>query len=458
MKTNLYKILGVSAVVIMLSQSNLATAREDRAAGIKVPLPLDSAISYSVRNSRHLQLSYAKTAEAVANVHEMKDNRLPEFKVSGSYLRLNSPDVSLKVKLGSSSGGEQTQGSAVKVEQAAYGLANLSLPLFSGFRIKYGIESANYLEKAARYDAENDKEEVVLNTINAYGNLFKSMKTIELIEQSLVQQQQRVTEFSNLEQNGLMARNDLLKARLQQSNIELTLLDAQNNYNIACINMGLMLGIKDPASFVADSNAFAIPAESGNANQWEEIALKNRKDLSAIAYRKAASGAYIKSIKGEYYPGLAVTGGYIAADVPNLLTLTNALNLGIGLQYNMSSLWKTGAKLDVAKARLHQLEANEGMMTDQLHLQINQTYENYLLSMCKIEVYAKAIEQATENYRISRNKYENNLVTTTDLLEADIAQLQSRLNFAFAKVDAAIAYKKLQQTAGVLTEAAGLFK
>jgi outer membrane protein TolC len=103
-----------------------------------------------------------------------------------------------------------------------------------------------------------------------------------------------------------------------------------------------------------------------------------------------------------------------------------------------------------AQARLHELEANQDQLSDQVHIQINQAYENYLLCINKIKVYSVAIDQANENYRITKNKHDNNLVTTTDLLEADVAQLQAELNLAFAKIDAAVAYNKLQQSAGVI--------
>jgi outer membrane protein TolC len=46
----------------------------------------------------------------------------------------------------------------------------------------------------------------------------------------------------------------------------------------------------------------------------------------------------------------------------------------------------------------------------------------------KMQVYQKAIDQATENYRITKNKYDNSLATTTDLLDANVAQLLARLN------------------------------
>ncbi len=96
------------------------------------------------------------------------------------------------------------------------------------------------------------------------------------------------------------------------------------------------------------------------------------------------------------------------------------------------------------------MQANQGILTDQVRLAINQAYENYLLSQKKIEVYHKAIEQATENYRITKNKYDNSLETTTNLLDADVAQLQAKLNYANANADALVAYKKLQQAAGML--------
>jgi outer membrane protein len=238
---------------------------------------------------------------------------------------------------------------------------------------------------------------------------------------------------------------------LQQSNIELSLLDAENNLKLTDINMDLMLGLPEDTELLPDESGIQNTSDAGSVIQWEQTALQNRKDISALSVREKATGSSIKSIQGEYYPGIALTGGYIAADVPSVLTLTNALNIGVGLQYNFGAIWKTGAKIDAAKARLHQLQANEGILSDQIRLEINQAYENYMLSVRKIDVYAKSIEQSNENYRITKNKFDNSLVTTTDLLEADVAQLQAQLNYTFSKADAAVAYKKLQQTAGVLS-------
>jgi outer membrane protein len=415
-------------------------------------ISLSDAIQLSLQNNKQLKLSYAKIAEAKANYHQAKNNHLPDLKASGAYLRVNNPTVSLKVKLGGSSSGGSSSGSPVTVDQADYAFATLSMPIFAGFTIKYGEESAKFLEQAAKLDAENEKEEVLENTISAYGNLYKALKTIELVKTNMTQQVQRVKDFADLEKNGIIAKNDLLKAQLQQSNIELTELDAENNYNIACINMSLMLGLPEETKLIPDSAAFGDDNFPGSMVQWEDAAMKNRKDVAALGYREQAANSSIKATKGEYYPGIAVTGGYVALDVPNVLTVTNALNIGLGLQYNFGSIWKTGAKVEGAKARLQEIQVNEGILTDQIHIQVSQAYENYLLSKRKTDVYVKAIEQANENYRITKNKFVNNLVTTTELLEADVAQLQASIDYNISKADAIIAYKKLQQTAGTLSQ------
>lgn len=67
-----------------------------------------------------------------------------------------------------------------------------------------------------------------------------------------------------------------------------------------------------------------------------------------------------------------------------------------------------------------------------------------------MDTYIKAIEQSEENYRITKNKHDNNLATTTDLLDADVANLQAHLNYTFARADALVAYNKLLQASGIL--------
>jgi outer membrane protein len=409
-------------------------------------ITLTEAIDLGLANSHLLKNNKARIDEATAVLRQARERRLPDFTVSASYLYLPAkPNVNLKTDSAAEGGG------GPNVSQAMYGTANASLPVFTGGKLNYGIESARYLEEAARLDADENRSAVQMNIINAFSNLYKSAATVALVKENLEQSNQRVKDFSNLEKNGLLARNDLLKVQLQSSNTELALLEAENNNRLASVNMALMLGLPEQTVLAADSASFHPAAEVRTLPDYEQLALLERKDIAALSLRKKVADLEKKSVKADYYPNLALTAGYIAADIPGLLTVTNAVNVGVGVRYNLSSLWKTKSRIAEADARVQQITANQQQLNDDTRMQVNQAYQNYLLSQKKIEVYQVAVEQAAENYRITRNKYENALATTTDLLEADVQQLQTRLNLSNASVDAVVSYNKLLQTAGILS-------
>lgn len=413
----------------------------------KKTLTLDEAINLGITNSKLLKNDQAKIEEATAALKEAVEKRLPNASISGAYLLLNSPNIDLKTKSNSNSGGS---GETPKVSQALYGLMNVSLPIYAGGRITYGIESSKLLEQATKLDADLEKDEVIQNTIEAYANLFKARTAIRLMSENLLQAQQRVKDFENLVNNGLMARNDLLKAQLQASNTEMSLLDAENNYQLATVNMNLMLGLPTATELVLDTSGIEKKEDNRNLPDYLQAALSNRKDAAALQLRKQAAATNVKSVKAEMYPSLQLTGGYIAADIPNLLTITNAVNIGVGVSYNIGSLWKTKSKVQQAEAKVKQLSIANEMMDDNITLQVNKSYLSLISSRKKIEVTAKAYEQASENYRIVKNKFDNNLATATDLLEADTALLQATMAHTLSKADAFVAYHKLLETSGLL--------
>jgi outer membrane protein TolC len=414
-------------------------------------LNLQEAIGLGIKNSKLLKISQSKINEASAVVQEATDARLPNFNLSSSYLRLSAANVDFKTasNSGGTNGGGTAAAEPVKPSQAVYGIANLSMPLFAGGRIKYGIESAKYLQQASVLDAVNDKDAIAFNTTKAFVNLYKAQETVNIVKENLHTSLSRDSSFSNLEKNGILARNDLLKAQLQTSNIELALLDAENNANLAMANMNLLLGQPESTLVEIDTAFVRIAEDLKTFPDYQALALQNRKDLQAIGFRKKAAATAIQSARAEGFPTIALTGGYIAANIPKVLTITNAINVGVGVQYNLASLWKKNTTLLQAKEREQQVIASEEILNDAIRLQVNQDYQNFMLSKKKIEVFEKANIQASENYRITNNKYNNSLATITELLEANVALLQSQLNIQTAKADAVLAYQKLLQTAGL---------
>ena len=409
-------------------------------------LGLEEAIDLGIKSSRQLKISQAKIEEASAALQEAIEKKLPNASVTASYLRLNNANIDLK----SSNNNNGGSGSNPKVNQALYGILNLSVPLYAGGRIRYGIHSAELLKKAIELDAEVNKEEIIQTTIEAFANLFKAGSQVRLIKENLSSANQRVKNLANLEKNGLLARNDLLKAELQASTIELNLLDAENNLDIANLNMDLMLGLPSETRLSLDTAGIEKAYDTRVMDDFIRAALDNRKDKAAAELRRLSAQTGVLSAKAEALPSVQLTGGYIAADIPNFLTLTNAVNLGVGVSYNFSSVWKNKSKVRQAESRVQQIQYNEELLDDRIRLQVSRDYLNVISNRKKVEVYAKALEQAAENERIVKNKFNNSLATTQELLDADVALLQTKLSYTLAKADQFVAYNKLLQSSGIL--------
>ncbi|WP_267405262.1 MULTISPECIES: TolC family protein [unclassified Chryseobacterium] len=413
----------------------------------KKTLTLDEAVQLGIQNSKNLKIDAAKIEEATADLLEAKNRQLPDLKVSGSYMYLpNKPNVNIKLPGVSSEGG-----SSPEVHQVAYGSVNLSVPIYSGGRIKYGIQSAKYLVEASKLSTENDKIAIAYNVAQAYNNLFKANQSIKVLEENLTASQKRDETFLKLENNGVIARNDRLKANLQTSNIELQLLEAKNNYNIANINMDLLLGIPETTEIEVDQNYIDEGSDIKPVDFYVNEAKDNRKDLQALGKQREAAALGTKAAKAENLPSIAFTGGYVAADIPKFLTIYNAVNVGIGVSYNLSNIWKENSSYKQSQAREKQLSASNELLNDNIKLDVNREYQNTDYSKKRITVFEKSAEQANENYRITKNKYDNGLATMTELLDADAAQIAANVGVINAKADAALAYRKLLQTTGTLT-------
>ncbi|MEO8719714.1 MAG: TolC family protein [Ginsengibacter sp.] len=417
-------------------------------------LTLQETINLSLENSHILKASSARIEEAAALVKQAEYNQLPNASISGSYLQLLNPTLNLKTNANSRGASDTAtkKGNVPHVNQAMYGIFDISFPIFSGGKIRYGIESAKYLQQATLLDADNDKEGVILNTISAYINLYKASVTVNVVRENLLQSAHRDSVFTRLEQNGLLARNDLLKAELQTSNISLSLMDAESNLRIANVNMDLMIGYPETTILKTDSTGFDKIITVKTIDDYEQLALQNRKDIKAFSFRRQAAAKGISLAKAEQYPTVAITGGYIAADIPHVLSIPNAINIGLGLKYNLASLWKTKAKIQQAESHVKEVIENEAQLSDAVRLQVNLDFENLLLSQRKVSVFVNAIAQSEENYRITENKYHNALLSTTDLLDANVSLLQSKINLAVAKADVLLAYSKLLETTGTLSK------
>lgn len=412
------------------------------------PLSLEEAVNLALANSDEAKISEAKVNTASSQLQVTENNRYPDVKLSGQYNYLTNANVDLQISTGNnntSEDGDAESSAPPEINQLLLGQANVSMPIFSGFKLKNSIKAGENSLEAAKLNAKNSKENVALQTIQDYLNLYKARKTVDLVQESLKSAQQRVKDFSAMEQNGLLARNDLLKAQLQESNVQLSLEEAKKNAEI--LNYKLAVSLKLPE----DTQIATSDSDLAQAGLMEAEAGISRSDLEALQFQEKAAENGIKVAKGNYYPSIALVGGYVALDLQNALTVSNAMNIGVGVSYNLSEIFKNKSEVKLAESKAEELKHSIDLVSDKIKVQVKNARQDYKLAQKKFDVYSKSQEQAIENYRIVKDKYDNGLMDTNDLLEADVQQLQAKINLAYAKANITQKYYELRQAQGKLT-------
>lgn len=408
----------------------------------KTSLSLTEAINTAWSKSNEVSLANAKVQSKKHELQGAKNNKYPDLKASGQYQRLTNASVNFRLN-------QDGATEAPLVNQLLIGQLTASVPVFAGFKIQNAIKAQDHLYQSEVACAKQTKEEIALQVIEYYASLYKAQKTIELLTENQKSAKQRVKDFIELEKNGIIPRNDLLKAKLQVSKVQLSLDEANTNLNTVNFYLTTLLKLK-PETQLEIREADFVNFEMTNVPSNDVPAFENRQDLQSLRYKAKATEANIKIAKSAYYPTIALVAGYATIDLSNVIAVQNAMNFGIGISYDLSSLVKNATMVRLAESRLTEVQYNEALLVDYIKVQVQKAIEDYQLSLKQSLVYNEAQEQAAENYRIVKDKYDNGLADTNHLLEADVEQLNATINKALARANSIQKYYELLSVTGQL--------
>lgn len=429
-------LLGLGGV---MAQSNPAT------------LPLDKAIQLALQNNKGIKLADSRTLAAEARTQETKDRSLPQAAASLAYSRYS---LTGPFSLGQGSDGKPLFGLPAGAFNATIGGVTVSKEVFGGFAEKSAHLSAELLAKASRLDAQRNRAELVYTVTDAYYNIVKLIKSATVIDQNIRQFNEREREAQNLQKEGVVTANEVLKIQLQRNNLQLSRLQVDKARQTALYNFGLLVGLPDDQAVTVDTTLTNPAATLETLPSFLAKAVQARPEVEANVLRVQSADALYRNVKSGMYPHFGVSGGYnyinpTATLIPEANSFVSAWNVGAGLSYNIGSLYNMKGKLNTAKIAIDQASLQGQQQTDQIRSEVVTAYNNYQLALEQQTVIRTAVTQAQENYRLAESRFRNGLVGSTDLLEADSFLVQAQLNVINATVDAQLAYQRLLKATGI---------
>lgn len=428
------------------------------AAQQKLTLTIDQAIQTGLENSKVLHTSHFKLEAADAKASEIRALGLPSLKFNGAYTRLSDvPPQAVTLPANSFGPGFPPSDIAMTLSPTIlnnYALrATLQQPLFTGGKISGAIDAAEEIAAASQQDLQKDRADAVYNITAAYWNLHRANEFKKFVDENVMQIRAHATDAENLLKQGMVTTNDLMKVQVQLSDALVRQIDADNNVKLSMYVLNNTLGLPLQTDIVLASTIRPADRAWDSVEQLVLQALQKRPEVAGMNARVRAGEASLTSAHGGWWPQIYLVGNYNYLNpnsryFPISDTFKDTWDVSVSMSFDLWNWLQTGHQSTQAQAQLAQAREGLSMMKDGITLEVTQSYLAIQKAKEREAVSRRGVAQAEENYRIMNGKYAQGLVANSELLDAEVALLQARLNLAQSSVDYELAIAQLSKAVG----------
>ena len=415
---------------------------------------LEDCLRYAQDNNMTIKKAYLNTEISKQNYFQSKMALLPNL----------NGNVSDNTNFGRNIDPVTNQINIDRVRNNNFSLSS-SVTLFNGFQNINSIRKSNFDYLSSKYDAEKIANDISVNIVTAYLQLLYNSDLVEVNEQKVSISELQVERISKMVEVGSLPKGDLLNTESQKAQEELQLINAQNQRDIAKLNLMQLLDLPVSESFaiaqldveldenynsLANDAIYSLAVESLPEVKSAETKLKSSERSLAISQgirsprlsMSASVGtAYSDASKRlAPYDSLVLPLTPVYEDYPFQDQFDDNVNQSISLSLSIPIFNNWQANASVSKAKIGVLQAEYGLQEAKNNLRktIEQAQNDALSAQKKYIASKKSVEYQQESFQYTQDKYDLQLLNSYDynnakntLFRAETDLLQSKYDYLF---------------------------
>ena len=184
-------------------------------------------------------------------------------------------------------------------------------------------------------------------------------------------------------------------------------------------------------------------------DDWQDMAETNNILLKQTQAAIQMNEQKVKQECSERLPHISIVAaehldGPITIEVPVLDNNFNYWYIGIGVKYNLSSLFKNNKKLKQARLNVRQAQELHQLAQEQVENAVQEGYVNFLTAFTDLRTQKNSVKLADENYNVTENRYKNEMALLTDMLDASNMKLTADLGLVNTRINILYNYYKMK--------------
>ena len=413
---------------------------------------LETCIQYAIDNNIHIKQLQLEQEDAEIQHNTAENSRLPDL---NSSFGLNWTYGQAQDLLGDFSARNQSQ-TALKAQS--------TIPVFTGFRISNEIARTKLNVQAAVKNLEKAKEDLSLTITSLFLQVLFSKELYYINEKQYELGISQIERTKLLIQAGNVPKSQLYDIEAQVAKDEVSVIDAQNNLDLALLDFAQNLELERNKEFdiyVPNIGGDIIDTYAKSLQPPDVIyenALNTKPIIKGQEYRVESARKNLKIAESGYYPqidfsmGLGTSIYHVSKPKEQINPITNQpidmnppvstqignygsrifgfnVNIPIFNRYQVRNQARS-AKIDILNQQLI-LENNKKT----LYKEIQTAYKNATAALEKYRSSERAVKSANESFEYVRRRYELGNATVFEFNESRTRLIQSQSEQAQAKYE-----------------------
>ncbi len=391
----------------------------------------ESAVDYALQNNADSRIALIRIARAQAAIDQADSALYPRLLLNSEYAQTDNALYSFGNILNQGSFDNSIDFNDPGRTDNLRIQAELQYRLYSGGKVRAAIALSEHDRQKVIADRESLLNQLAFEVVRAFEQIVLAEEMVEARKsaQDAIKASLHVARARY--DAGDLLRRQLLDLEVQEARAGEDLILARHTLNLTHHAFNNLLGIAD--------GPVQIDRESSFQQSIPEIAdYSARPELKSIESDIAAAGAAIQMSRAQYLPeidgfaGYQHDTGFVSGDHGN------SLIAGVRLKYFLFDGGRRDGELAEKKMLLAELEELQRKTELQLNYELQQAKQELQQARERVEVTKKMINFARESARLSRARFKEGVILSSDLIDSE-----TRLTDALVRASRANALHKI---------------
>lgn len=417
-------------------------------------LSLKQAIALALEYNPGLLATFSGVKVAGYGVSKAKSRFLPRLDLISSYSYSNNPVYVFGSKLEQ----EVFASQDFKLDRlnTPDPLGNwksgfyLTQSLFNQGQNWSGLKLSKLQLKLAEQSREQRKQRVILEVEQGFLHWLLAQERFAVLDHAVKTAQANLQVIESRYDSGTALKSDLLQTRVHLARLQKERLAMKNQIALAMSKLNLVMGQSIEQQWSPVFPKFAAPVQPGPLTIWLARAKKQRPEVRWYRIRQEMAKVMVQKSKLAFLPALNLKGGYERDARTWSGPAGDNFIVQAELAFNLYAGQGEEKSLRQAEAAAKEIAFLARENGQHIVHQVRSAWLDLQTAKQQLLVTAQSVAQSEEGLRIVQKRYANGLTIITELLSAQTALKQARLDHLEARYAYQLDLARLYWAAGVL--------